>query len=82
MLTPSRRRLGQRGDVPARAKMDWNKIISARSLILSGFYSDPGICSMILDRCLIAICRDAIGSFPEGSPGSQDEYESACPLAR
>jgi len=82
MLTPSRRHMGKRGTVPVRAEMDWNKIIGVRSLILSGFYSDPGICSVILDRCLIAIWRDAIESFPEESPGSQDEHAGACPLAR
>ena len=62
--------------------MDWNKIIGARNLIRSGFYSDPRICSWIVDRCLTSILLDATTSDPEGSPMSQDECESALPLLR
>jgi hypothetical protein len=66
----------------AQARMNWNRIIRARSLIGSGFYSDPEICPAILDRCVTRILLDKTVSDPAGLPVSQNGCESAFPLAR
>jgi hypothetical protein len=62
--------------------MDWKRIMGARSLIRSGFYSDPEISSAILDRCATRLLLDETMSDPAKSPVSQGSYESASALAR
>lgn len=66
----------------AQARMDWKRIMGARSLIRSGFYSDPEISSAILDRCATRLLLDKTMSDPAKSLVSQGSYENASALAR
>jgi len=65
----------------AQVRMDWNRIIGARSLIQSGFYNAPEICPAILDRCVTGILLDKTVSDPEESPVSQDRCQSTLVVA-
>jgi hypothetical protein len=60
-----------------QARMDWTRIIGARSLIQSGFYSAPDIGPVILDRCLTSILLDKTMSDGEGLPVAQDDGKDA-----
>ncbi len=42
--------------------MDQHKIEKMQGLIERGFYDDPGILAVLLDRCIEAIMRDENGS--------------------
>jgi hypothetical protein len=64
----------------AQVRMDWNKILRARHRIRSGFYRDPEICSILLDRCIESLVREAV-SDEEGTPGSPDHGRSAAPVS-
>jgi hypothetical protein len=66
----------------AKLRMDWNRIVGARSLIESGFYSDPETCPAILDRCVTRILLNQTVFDPARSPVSQDGCENAVPSAR
>jgi hypothetical protein len=65
----------------AKLRVNWNRIIGARSLIQSGFYSDPEIRPAILDRCVTRILREQTASDPAEPPVAQDGCEDAVPSA-